>query len=303
MEIVPGIHRIEIPFGEGVVCVFLLVGKDHTLLIDTGTDEMPEEWIEPYARSIGLDLSSLHFVINTHADFDHTAGNASVREMCPRAIFMCYEADREMVEDIEVMIDRRYSEWEKDHGIGDGDDAKEFIRKASRHIPVDISLQGGEKLNLGDGWNVEIWHTPGHTRGHLTVYDPGRNIAIIADAALHNAVPRADGSPAFPPTYRHTQDYIFSLEHLLKHQFDILLTSHYPVYSGPEVASFLEESRDYVDRVDQALITQLQESKVDQTLADLTYSLGPVLGAWPDEASPYLCFPLTGHLEHLEKCQ
>ena len=57
----------------------------------------------------------------SHADFDHSAGNASVREAAPHARFMCHDLDRVMVEDIERLIWDRYGEFIADHGIDDGD--------------------------------------------------------------------------------------------------------------------------------------------------------------------------------------
>ena len=253
----------------------------------------------PYMDEIGLKPEKIRYVINSHADFDHTAGNASVRALCPQAVFMCHALDRHMVEDVEAMIKLRYSEYERDHGIGDGDEVKEFIRNSTRHIPIDMALQGGEALHLGGGWHIDVWHTPGHTHGHLTMLDGANDTLIIADAALHNAVPTAHGAPAFPPTYRYVDTYIASIQRLASQGVSTMLTSHYPVYRGVEVAEFLGESRTYVERVDRALMAQLQEHADGHTLRQLCDALGSVLGEWPAESSAYLCFPLTGHLERL----
>ena len=77
---------------------------------DPVLDGMPEQYLVPYMDEIGLKPEKIRYVINSHADFDHTAGNASVRELCPQAVFMCHDLDRHMVEDIEAMIRLRYSE-------------------------------------------------------------------------------------------------------------------------------------------------------------------------------------------------
>lgn len=298
MEVAPRIHRIEAPLGDRFVCMYLLVGNESALLLDTGLDEMPGQHLLPYLDAIGLKTEKIRYVINSHADFDHTAGNASVRELCPQAVFMCHALDRHMVEDIEVMINLRYAEFERDHGMGDGEGTKEFIRNASRHIPIDIALQGGEVLHLGGGWDVEVWHTPGHTYGHLSLRDATSNALVIADAALHNAVPTALGAPAFPPTYRYVDTYMGSLQRLAAQGAEALLTSHYSICRGGSVAEFLGESRAYVERVDLALVTLLQAGG-GHSLRQLCETLGPSLGQWPTEASAYLCFPLMGHLERL----
>src|SRR2546423_294854 len=80
MEVAPGIHRIEAPLGDRFVAMYLLVGDECTLLLDTGLDKMPDQYIAPYLDQIGVPASKIRYVINSHADFDHTAGNASAKE-------------------------------------------------------------------------------------------------------------------------------------------------------------------------------------------------------------------------------
>jgi glyoxylase-like metal-dependent hydrolase (beta-lactamase superfamily II) len=298
MEIRPGIHRIQTPLGDRFVCLFLLVGKDRALLIDTGMDQTPGEYLDPYLDAIGLAPEKISYVINSHADFDHTAGNASVRERCPNALFMCHRLDQPMVEDIELMISDRYGEYGPLHDIDESDESKEFVRSATRHIPIDIALSGGEKLRLDPNWEVEILHTPGHTYGHLSIYDRRSNTLVIADATLYNAVLTATGQPAFPPTYRYVDTYTASANRIAGIGADTLLTSHYPVYQGPQVAEFIDESRAYIDRLDQALVDELAKADAPRTMKELIAALGPFLGEWPD--STYLVFPLQGHLERLE---
>ncbi len=53
MEIAPGIHRIETPLGDRFVCLYLLVGSEHALLLDTGVDSTPAEYLAPYLDQIG----------------------------------------------------------------------------------------------------------------------------------------------------------------------------------------------------------------------------------------------------------
>ena len=81
MEIAPGIHRIETPLGDRFVCLYLLVGSEHALLLDTGVDSTPTEYLAPYLDEIGLAADKIRYVVNSHADFDHTAGNQSAKEL------------------------------------------------------------------------------------------------------------------------------------------------------------------------------------------------------------------------------
>ncbi len=296
MQVAPGIHRLQTPFADRFVCLYLLVGTEAALLLDTGLDSTPGEYLAPYLDEIDLDPTRVRYIVNSHADFDHTAGNASAKELLPNALLACHDLDRRMVEDIDVMIDERYDEFAAEHDISDGDEAKAFIRSCARHVPVDMTLRGGETFHLGAGWHIEIWHTAGHTHGHLTLCDPRGNHLIIADATLYHAVLTAAGQPAFPPTYRYLDTYLASLQRIEAARPNLLLTSHYPLYQGVAASEFLAESRAFVERTDAALSKALIR---EQTLRELCEDLGPHLGSWPAAANAYLSFPLMGHLERM----
>ncbi|MEZ4735241.1 MAG: MBL fold metallo-hydrolase [Caldilineaceae bacterium] len=299
MEIAPGIHRVEAPLGERFVAVYLLVEQDDALLIDTGMDDTPRNYIAPYLDQIGLAPNRIRYVLTSHADFDHTAGNRSLQEMAPGAIFMCHALDQAMVEDIETMISERYGEFAADHGIDETEESKEFIRSSSRHVPVNVTVSGGETIRLGPAWQVAVLHAPGHSRGHLSVYDARSQTLIICDATLGNAVLFKNGKPAFPPTYRYVDTYVATMNRFRGMQVKTLLTSHYPIYTGAGVDEFLAESRAYVDRVDQALLDELAGAETSRTMRELCTTLGPKLGEWPEAASIYLVNPFQGHLERL----
>jgi glyoxylase-like metal-dependent hydrolase (beta-lactamase superfamily II) len=298
-EVAAGIHRIEAPLGDRYVCLYLLCGDDCALLVDTGIDSSPGELVL-YTDEIGFDRGRIRYVLTSHADFDHSGGNGAVRELCPEAVFLCHQLDRRLIEDVEALIDLRYGEFLADHGIDDGDTVREFIRQHSRHIPIDIGLSGGERLRLGSSWDVEVLHTPGHSRGHLSIWDPRSRSAVIADAALWHCVPTASGEPAFPPTYRYLDTYLASIQRLQGMPIETLLTSHYPVYRADAVAAFLGESRAFAERVETALRTELANASEPRTLRELCRTLSPQLGDWEDSASTSLAYPLLGHLERFE---
>lgn len=297
MEVAQGIHRVTSPLGDRFVCLYLLTGDEGALLVDTGIDETPRAHLLPYLDQIGLEPGRIRYVLNSHADYDHTAGNGSMRELAPGARFLCHALDLPMVEDMERILRERYDELGPEHGFYESESAKATMRATSRTTPMDIALQGGESIRLGTSWRVEVWHTPGHSRGHVTVYDPRSRSLIICDAALYHAVLRADGSPAFPPTYRYVDTYEATLQRLQAAQAEWLLTSHYPVYDRVSAQEFLAESRAFVARVDQALEAALSAAQGPRTLRQLVEELGPQLGAWPEAANPALSQPLIGHLE------
>ena len=301
MEVAPGIHRIEMALGERLNCVYLFVGDRQTLLVDTGLAHTPQQELVPYLEAIGMKPRQLRTVIITHADFDHMGGNAALHELAPDALFLCHELDLAQVEDIDRMIDERYGEFRLAHGIDETAEAKAWIRESAQGVPIDLALVGGERLRLGSDWWVHILHTPGHSRGHLTLYDPRSRSAVIADTALWHGLITRTGAPAFPPTYRYVDGYLASIQRLQALPIETLLTSHYPLYSGSAIAAFLSESRAFVARVEEAIRTTLQGSARGFTMRELIAHLGPQLGEWPDATN--LVYPLHGHLERLVQYQ
>jgi glyoxylase-like metal-dependent hydrolase (beta-lactamase superfamily II) len=283
--------------GDRFNALYLLVGSEASLLVDTGLAPDIEGSLMPYLDSIDHAPERLRFALNTHSDFDHMGGNAALRAAIPSVVLMCGELDRPMVDDIERMIERRYGEFAADHGIDDTDETRDFIRSVAQASAIDIGLTGGERFNLGDGWCPQILHTPGHSWGSVSVWDPRSRAAMVADAVLWNAVLLADGQAAFPPTYRYLSTYLATTARLVALEPEWLLTSHYPVKQGPAAAEFLAETRAYVERVEAALVTGLQGAP--RTLRELTERLGPSLGSWPVAASAYLCYPFLGHLERM----
>lgn len=298
MEVRDGIHRIEAPFGERTNAAYLLAGTEAGLLIDTTADATAEEYIGGYLEHNGYDLEKVRYVVNTHSDWDHIGGNAAVRELVPHALFMCHELDRPMIEDIERMIDERYCEFVDEHGLGLNEGAKEEIRRGSGTTAIDLSVRGEETVHLGADWRVRIVHTPGHSRGSISVEDPRSHSLIVGDAVLRDGIPLADGTPAFPPTYRYVETYIATAQRLQAMDPDCLLTSHYPSFDRGESREFLGETLTFVDRVEERLRRALA-TKGPSSVRELIEELAPDLGRWNATAQSALSFALVGHLERL----
>lgn len=301
MEVVEGIHRIEAPLGDRIVCLYLLIGDRGVLLVDTGLDGTPRESLLPYLDANHVEPAGITYVLTTHIDFDHAGGNGTLHESAPHALFLCHELDRAPVESVDCMIEERYGQFRLQHDIDESAESKEWIRANARHVPVNVALRGGERIRLGQDWWVDVLHTPGHSRGHVAIYDSRSRAAVIGDAALGSAVPTAGGVAALPPTYRYVETYTATLQRLESMDIEVLLTSHFPVYGREEASAFLGDSRSFVDRVDTALTQHLRSERGAVLTKDLISALNASLGQWPDDMSTYLAFPFLGHLEKMAR--
>lgn len=297
MELRPGVHRIQAPLGERFIAMHLLVGSEGALLFDTGIADSIQGTLLPALDEIGFDLEGLRWVVTSHCDFDHTGGNAALAAAAPRAQFLAGRADVAMTEDVELLISDRYGEFAERDGFDDPPETTAEVRRSTGLVPVHRALDGGETLDLGDR-TVEVLAVPGHSPGHLALWDAANRTLLISDAVLGETVPTADGRAAFPPTYRDTAAYVDSIRRLRALDAELLLTAHYPVFEGDEVNRFLDASLAYVERIDRVIEDVLSGGE-DLTSLDLIHRSAAALGPWPSAAAEYLIFPMTGNLERL----
>ncbi|MET1016901.1 MAG: MBL fold metallo-hydrolase [Leifsonia flava] len=298
MEIRPGLHRIEAPLGERFIAMYLLDGPSGGLLFDTGIAESVTGTLLPYLDSIGYDLSRLRWAINSHCDFDHTGGNAALLAAAPHVELMAGTLDVPLTEDLEVLIAERYGEFRETDGFDDPPETTAYIRSSAQVAPLARGLDGGEDFDLGTRV-IRVLHTPGHSDGHLALWDEANSALLIGDATLGETVPTADGAPAFPPTYRDTDPYLASIATFRALDANLLLTAHYPVYEGTAVAQFLTVSANYTRRLDTAITDALTASSGPLTTLELISGIATDVGEWSDSAAEYLIFPVTGNLERM----
>jgi glyoxylase-like metal-dependent hydrolase (beta-lactamase superfamily II) len=252
MEVAPGIHRIEGDLGERYVCQYLLVGDERTLLVDTGLRDMPEQVIAPYLATLGRSLGDLDDVLISHADVDHCGGNRALRAAAPDAHLLCGEADREWIESNARMLAENYL-WYEAYGCGPSPDDVAFLtRELGGDAPVDIGLTGGETLRLGPDWRVEVLALPGHTPGHLGLWDARSGAAIIIDAALADGVYDRAGNRLIPPRYYSAAGYEATIRRLRALDPALLLTAHCEVMERDAARDFLDRSLAFVRAVGDA---------------------------------------------------
>jgi glyoxylase-like metal-dependent hydrolase (beta-lactamase superfamily II) len=300
-EVAPGVHRLveQLP-GDRDVYLYLLAGSERSVLVDTGLDRTPAAVVAPYLERIGLARERVTDVVITHADTDHSGGISAVRELLPEAVIHGHEADRELIEDVEALIERRYRELRDRLGVDDTPEARAWTRECARDGRVDSLCAPGAQIQLEPGWTVEVLHTPGHSRGSVSLWDGRRRIAVVSDAVLGDGLPTRDGAPAFPPTYRFLGEYLGTVRQLQLLAPELLLTGHYPPMDGPAAAAFLRHSRAFAERLEHELERALAGRR-GRTTRELVEAIAPRVGSWDPAAWDLLAFPLAGHLERLER--
>ena len=140
-----------------------------------------------------------------------------------------------------------------------------------------------------------VRHAPGHSAGHLIAHEPATGLLLTSDAVHGSMCPAADGSPALPPTYEDVDPYLETIDMIETLNAREMHSGHWPARSGPKIGAFLRESREFVERMDGALLERLETpATLEQLCVHADQRLGP-FGADPVN----LMFAVYGHVQRL----
>lgn len=268
--------------------------RDELLLIDTGTAETPHDVVLPALGRLGLAARDLRLVVVTHPDVDHQGGLASVRAVCENALAACGFADRALVGDPEKLLADRYGCY-VEHALGMTTDEIRWVRaNYGARVEIDVTFSGGESVQIGER-RLDVLAAPGHSAGHLVLFEPETGLLFSSDAVHWHACPAADGSPALCPTYEEVDDYLETIDLVESLAPSEVHSGHWPMRSGREVIDFLDDSRRFVEAVDAVVRARLVEPA---TLAELCQEVQLEAGPWDSEPA-MLKFAVSGHVRRL----
>jgi glyoxylase-like metal-dependent hydrolase (beta-lactamase superfamily II) len=167
-------------------------------------------------------------------------------------------------------------------------------------VRVDLALRGGEWISLAADWRVQVLHTPGHSQGHLSVWDPRSATLIIADAAMGAALPFVEGGAALAPTYTHPGPYAATSAALGSWPAQRLLTAHFPAMEGDAIAAHLATTVERVRAVEATVLEAIDGAGAGLGLRELIDAVDGRCGPLPEATKDTWGPPVFGHLEELE---
>jgi glyoxylase-like metal-dependent hydrolase (beta-lactamase superfamily II) len=301
--ILPGVLEIEAASGDNRLALYLLHGESQdeaqplrTLLVDSGLRDAPEAAIFPALAAAGLP-PAIDMLLVSHADADHHGGNAGVLARSPSTLIMCHRLDRPRVTSRERHLRERYTDAV---AADDTPFAPELLAWLDANIgpdaPVHLALAGGEELWLGPGRSWQVLHAPGHTDGHLALWNEHERALIVQDAALGRGVPDATGRVVSPPPYFAVEPYLATLGRLRALGAELLLTAHFPLVEGAAaVERFFAEGEQFVGELDALTLELVRASGGAVSLAEVCAAVDRRLGPFP--VALQWIPPVRAHLE------
>jgi glyoxylase-like metal-dependent hydrolase (beta-lactamase superfamily II) len=212
-EVAPGVWHLPLSINRhflGGSNGYLIRDHDGYLLVDCGADT-PEcgESLEQHLAGLGIPVHAVHTVVVTHGHGDHWGLADGLRARTQarivlherEAVFIGYpyvgdESDR-----------RQMGAWLHRYGFPADEVAAHTSReplgdRADHATPLhaDMLVQGGETLEVGP-YRFEVLWMPGHTPGHICLYDPAHRLLLSGDHILGVTTPNVslhplmDGNP------------------------------------------------------------------------------------------------------------
>ena len=258
MEIHPRVNAIEAS-EDGGIWSFLVKGEK-IAIIETGLIFSPRQYIFPYLKKLGISATDIQLILNTHVHFDHTGGDAELKQACNAHILihedevrflenpeLLFEAD--VAPTIEFIMGKEHVEEEKTRYL-------EMVHPG-KNVLVDQGLKDNDIIELGNGCDLKVVHLPGHTRGSVGFYMENDGILFIGDAM--KGLNEFDGGL---PIIDNLAAYELSLEKVQKMPLKTIVNSHpyrgttispSTLLRGEEIKKSLDECLEFTRRLREAV--------------------------------------------------
>lgn len=217
--------------------------NNKNLLIDCGFEETYDEFVIAL-EAIGIPLNDLHAIIISHDDIDHLGALHLFKKANKELQVYCSLIEEPSVsgkikserliqaENSIENLPEDYKEW-----------AKNFISQLNsiQRVPVDHTLRENDRILE----ELIVINTPGHTKGHISIYIPSESTVIANDAIVIEEEELNIANPQFTldlPSAVHSVEKIRDLKPLklicyhggiltvdLENKLNNLLTKYNPV--------------------------------------------------------------------------
>jgi glyoxylase-like metal-dependent hydrolase (beta-lactamase superfamily II) len=298
-EVLPGVFILELPlpFSLGLINVYLVRLQDGWMLIDTGMDTEPcFNALDRARQGVGIAWSDIRTILLTHIHPDHIGLARQVGQLTG-ARLMLHQADVRFLHDLSEHDASRAFQHQvlrsagvSQESIAGMEGTLEGIRKTFYRIEPDRALSGGETIETAFGPLEVIW-TPGHSPGHVCLYNAGRRVLFSGDHILEHISPNI----GWMPDHDALGEFLSSLDRVAALEVELILPSHGAPFRGHR--EWVAKTRaHHTQRCNRLLAALDGQSK---TAADLIPAL------WDRALSPFhyrfALFELLAHLDHMQR--
>ncbi len=237
MQITDRIHALKVPFHVATpqgkiprfVYVYLIYG-DRICLIDSGVASA-EGVIFDYVKNTGRSPEDISLLVLTHSHPDHIGAAQAVKRVSGCKV-AAHAAERAWIEDVDLQARER--------------PVPGFSTLVGGSVKVDCTLQDGDVLDLGEGLTLKVIHTPGHSKGSISLWLEEEKALFSADA-----VP----IPGDLPIYEDVLESARSIKRLRAMEgIEFLLAAWDDPREGEQAYKIMDDGLRYLQQIHKAVL-------------------------------------------------
>jgi len=254
LEVAKNVFQLKLPIPDnplGTINAYLIKTNEGSMLVDTGWNAPNTyETLIDKMKSYGVGLNDIRYIFITHIHPDHY-GLVGKLESVTDSKLIIHKLDRDLlhshylqpsglVDDVEA--------WLQKNGVPA--ETKTMYSRSSLNVlgyvqvaMPNMVVEGGERIRLGD-FNFEIVWTPGHSPGHICLYEVNQKFLISGDHILEKITPNI--SLNFEGMRNPLPDYLDSFQTLRELDVELVLPAHGDIFTS------------YYERIDQIIHHHLE---------------------------------------------
>lgn len=281
MKVTDKIHALKIPFEvpaapnvriDRFVYVYLIIGRN-IYLIDSGVAGS-QKIIYEYINSQGRGPEDIAALILTHSHPDHIGSAKSIKQAAHCKLYV-HEAEAAWVEDTRKQLEER--------------PVPGFSSLVEGSVSVDEFLPDGRSLELEKDITLKIIHTPGHSKGSISIFFENESALFTGDCLI---------APGDLPIYENIADVVESIRKLQSiRPVNVLLSSwEAPIEGQNNIAQRMNESLQYLDRIHRTVL-RISNGRIIEPM-HLCQQVVQALGLPPAAINPLVAKGLVSSLAY-----
>ncbi len=302
--ILPNLFRIEVPLpGNPLrnINAYVVTSKDRTLVVDTGMNQ-PEcrEALEAGFRELDIDRSRMDFFI-THFHADHLGLVTAFAAEGSRVYFNEPEAQWVHTFNPGAFLARLIKYGRacgfREAGLEAAMKQHPGLRNSPPRYPEFTLLRDGDTIEAG-GCRFTCVSTPGHSPGHLCLYESNHRILLSGDHVLGDITPNISATADDTDTLGM---YLANLDKVYDLEVALVLPGHRRVFSDfrGRLRELKEHHHAREDEVVRILKTGVNTAY--ETAARMTWDFAAKSWAhFPQMQQWFAVGEAAAHLRHLE---
>ncbi len=301
-ELEANLFRIEVPLPQNPlksINSYIVRGNERNLMIDTGMNRKEcSDVLESSLKKLGVSMSRTDIFV-THFHADHMGLVTHLKSDKTRVYYHQPEADFVALMKKDGYLMEKIDEFARLAGFSEVEIEESLKRHPAfkygpPHYPEFSILGEGDALDLGE-FHFECVQTPGHTAGHMCLYERDKKLLVSGDHILGDITPNIS---AWADDVNALKDYLDSLDKVSRYDVSLVLPGHRSVFKN--LRGRIEELKlHHAKRLDEVRrIVQSEAKTAYRVAAEITWDFAgpwetfPVMQKWfaTGEAKTHLRF-------------